>query len=321
MKTRRLLIATALVTLGTAALPALGQALEGTLRLVVPYAPGGSSDRAARLVADKLAPQLGVNVIVENKPGAGGRLAAQSLKGARADQNLLLLANPAVMVVAPLIYKDVGYDPENDFQPVSYVSKYEFGVAVSDAVPVRELSHLFAWLRANPEKANFGVPATGSLPHFFGLMVSEQAKVKGEIVGYKGSAPLINDLMGGQLPVAFDTLDTLLPQHQGGKLRILASSGSKRSQFSPDIPTFTESGLNLSADGWNAFFAPASMPAARVALLSKAIAAVMSDPDTQRRFAESKLEPVSSNAEQTRAMLKTYRAQWAPVVQKSGYKP
>src|SRR5690606_17457456 len=112
-------------------LPAVAQPLEGTLRLVVPYAPGGSSDRAARLVADKLGPQLGMTVIVENKPGAGGRVAAQSLKNSKADQNVLLLANPAVMVVAPLVYKDVGYDPDKDFQPVSYVSKYEFGVAVS----------------------------------------------------------------------------------------------------------------------------------------------------------------------------------------------
>lgn len=320
MNTRRLLIATALATLGPAALPALGQPLEGTLRLMVPYAPGGSSDRAARLVADKLAPQLGVNVIVENKPGAGGRLAAQALKNMRADQNVLLLANPAIMVVAPLVYKDVGYDPEKDFQPVSTVTQYEFGVAVSEAVPVRELSHLFAWLRANPEKANFGVPATGSLPHFFGLMVSEQAKVKGEIVGYKGSAPLINDLLGGQIPVAFDTLDSLVPQ-QGAKLRILATSGSKRSQFSPDIPTFTEAGLPLAADGWNTFFAPAAMPAARVAMLSKAIAGVMKDPATQALFTASKMEPVSSTAEQTRTMLKIYRAQWAPVVQKSGYQP
>ncbi len=321
MTTRRLLIAAALTALGTTALPALAQPLAGTLRLVVPYAPGGSSDRAARIVADKLGPQLGVAVIVENKPGAGGRLAAQSLRSASADQNVLLLANPAIMVVAPLVYKDAGYDPEKDFQPVSHVSQYEFGVAVGAAVPVRELNHLFAWLRANPDKANFGVPATGSLPHFFALMVSEQAKVKGQVVGYRGSAPLLNDLLGGQIPVAFDTLDTLLPQQQGGKLRILASSGSRRSPFSPDIPTFNESGLKLAADGWNAFFAAASMPPARVTQLATAIAAVMKDPETQRRFAESKLDPVSSSAEQTRAMLKTYRAQWAPVVQKSGFQP
>lgn len=322
MTSRRLLITAALLAaLGATALPLHAQPLQGTLRLVVPYAPGGSSDRAARIVADKLAPKLGVPVIVENKPGAGGRLAAQQLRNTPADQAVLLLANPAIMLVAPLVFKDAGYDPEKDFQPVSHVSQYEFGVAVGAAVPVRELNHLFAWLRTNPDKANFGVPATGSLPHFFALMVGEQAQVKGEVVGYRGSGPLINDLLGGQIPVAFDTLDTLLPQQEGGKLRILASSGAQRSPFAPNTPTFNEAGLKLAADGWNAFFVPASMPAARVAQLSTAIAEVMKNPETRRRFTESKLDPVSSTAEQTRAMLNTYRAQWAPVVQRSGFQP
>jgi len=322
MMFRRALLAAALASLGAiASLPAAAQTLEGNLRLVVPYAPGGSSDRVARIVAEKLTPKLGVPVIVENRAGAGGRLAAQQLRNTPADQNVLMLANPAIMVVAPLIFKDVGYDPEKDYQPVSHVSQYEFAVAVSSAVPVRELNHLLAWLRANPEKANFGVPATGSLPHFFALMVSEQANVKGQVVGYRGSGPLLNDLLGGQIPVAFDTLDTLLPQQDGGKLRILASSGNQRSPFAPNTPTFSEAGLKLAADGWNAFFAPAAMPAARAAQLSAAIAEVMKDPETQRRFNEAKLDPVSSTAAQTRAMLTAYRAQWAPVVQKSGFKP
>jgi hypothetical protein len=142
-----------------------------------------------------------------------------------------------------------------------------------------------------------------------------------QVVGYRGSGPLLNDLLGGQIPVAFDTLDTLLPQQDGGKLRILASSGNQRSPFAPNTPTFSEAGLNLAADGWNAFFAPAAMPAARAAQLSAAIAEVMKDPETQRRFNEAKLDPVSSTAAQTRAMLTAYRAQWAPVVQKSGFKP
>lgn len=138
----------------------------GTLSIVVPYAPGGSSDRAARIIADKLGSRLGQTVIVENKTGAGGRVAMQQTKGVAASQSVLVLANPATMVVAPLVFKNNGYDPERDFQPVSQVSDYEFGVAVSTSVPVKALSHLLAWLRANPQQANIGVPATGSLPHF-----------------------------------------------------------------------------------------------------------------------------------------------------------
>jgi tripartite-type tricarboxylate transporter receptor subunit TctC len=321
MTTRRQLLSLTAALAASTALPARAQALEGPLRVVVPYAPGGSSDRVARLVADKLGPKLGLTVVVENRTGGGGRIAAQQLKATPANQNVLLLANPALMLVAPLVFKDAGYDPEKDYQPVSQASSYEFAVAVGAGVPVRELNHLLAWLRANPEQANFGVPATGSLPHFFGLMVGEKAGVKAQVVGYRGSGPLLADLMGGQIPVAFDTFDSLLPQHEAGKIRILAVSSAKRSPFAPAIPTFKEAGLDLGADGWNTFFAPASMPAARVAQFGQAIREVMQDPDTVRRFNDARLGPVASTPEQTRRMLAAYRAQWAPVVQKSGYQP
>jgi tripartite-type tricarboxylate transporter receptor subunit TctC len=299
----------------------VAHAQDNTLRLVVGFAPGGSSDRVARIVGEKLQARLGMTVIVENKTGAGGRLAAQQVKNTPANQNVLMLANPAIMVVAPLVFKDNGYDAERDFVPVSAVNEYEFGLAVSTAVPVRELPHLLAWLRANPEKANFGVPATGSLPHFFALMMGEKAGVKAQVVGYRGSAPLLSDLIGGQVPVAFDTLDTQLPQHEAHKIRILATSGARRSPLAPDVPTFKEAGLNLVATGWNAFYAPASMPKDRADRFANAIVEVMRDPDTQRKFTDAKMTPVVSTRAQTEAMLKAYKAQWAPVVKKSGYQP
>jgi tripartite-type tricarboxylate transporter receptor subunit TctC len=300
---------------------AFAQSPDGPLRIVVGYAPGGATDRVARIVGDKLQARLGVPVVVDNKPGAGGRLAAQQVKATPAGQNVLMLANPAVMVVAPLVFKDNGYDPERDFVPVSHVNDYEFALSVSTAVPVRELPHLLAWMRANPDKANVGVPATGSLPHFFGLMVGEKAKVQTQVVGYRGSAPLLTDLIGGQVPIAVDTRDVVIPQHQAGKVRILAMSGAKRSPFAPEVPTFKEAGLDLVALGWNAFFAPATMPREKVARFSQAIREVMQDPDTTRRFKDALMTPVASTQEQTAAMLKAYRAQWAPVVQKSGYQP
>jgi len=323
MKRRTTLMLGAILTAiaGVAPMTLQAQPIEGPLRIVVGYAPGGSSDRVARIVGEKLQAKLGIPVIVENKTGAGGRLAAQQVKATPAGQSVLMLANPAVMVVAPLVFKDSGYDPERDFTPVSQVNDYEFGLAVSQAVPVRELSHLLAWLRANPEKANFGVPATGSLPHFFALMTADKAGVQAQVVGYRGSAPLLTDLIGGQVPVAFDTLDTLLPQFEAGKLRILATSGAKRSPWSPAVPTFKEAGLDLVANGWNTFFAPASMPKDKVERLATAIREVMQDPDTQRKFTDAKMTPIVSTQAQTVAMLKAYRAQWAPVVQKSGYQP
>lgn len=322
MKRRTTLLGAALAAWATLApQTSAAQTPDSPLRIVVGYAPGGSSDRVARVVGEKLQGKLGIPVIVENKTGAGGRLAAQQVKATPAGQSVLMLANPAVMVVAPLVFKDSGYDPERDFTPVSQVNDYEFGLAVSQAVPVRELSHLLAWLRANPEKANFGVPATGSLPHFFALMTAEKAGVQAQVVGYRGSGPLLTDLIGGQVPVAFDTLDTLLPQAEAGKLRILATSGAKRSPWSPAVPTFKEAGLNLVATGWNTFFAPATMPKDKVERLATAIREVMQDPDTQRKFTDAKMTPIVSTQAQTVAMLKAYRAQWAPVVQKSGYQP
>lgn len=312
-----LIAALALAAGATAAQPLL----DGPLRIVVGYAPGGSTDRVARIVGDKLQQKLGVPVVVENKTGAGGRLAAQQVKATPANQNVIMVANPAVMVVAPLVFKDNGYEPDRDFVALSHVNDYEFGLAVATAVPVRELSHLLAWLRANPDKANFGVPATGSLPHFFALMTGDKAGVKAQVIGYRGSGPLITELVGGQLPVAFDTFETQLPQHEGGKLRVLAVSGTKRSPYAPTVPTFRESGLDLVATGWNAFFAPATMPRDKAAALANAIRDVMRDPDTQRRFTDARMTPVVSTQAQTGAMLKAYRAQWGPVVQKSGYQP
>ena len=296
-------------------------ALDSPLHIVVGYAPGGATDRVARIVGDKLAQRLGVPVIVDNKAGAGGRLAAQQVRATPHGQNVLMLANPAVMVVAPLVFRDNQYDAERDFVPVSHVNEYDFALAVSPTLPVRELQHLLAWMRANPKQANVGVPATGSLPHFFALMVGEKARVQTQVIGYRGSAPLLNDLLGGQVPIAIDTADVVLPQHQAGKLRILALSGAGRSSFAPDIPTFREAGLDLSATGWNTFFAPAGMPEEKVAMLGRLIREVMLDPDTVKRFRDALLVPVASTPARTAAMLKAYRAQWSPVVQKSGYQP
>ena len=298
---------------------AFGQ--DGLIKLVVGYPPGGASDRAARMVGERMQQILKRTVVIENRVGAGGRLAAQQLVNTPADQTVMMIGNPAVMSVAPLVYKDLKYDAQKDFVPVASVTEYDFGVAVGAGLPVKEVSHMLAWLRANPDKANAGVPATGSLPHFFALMLSDMAKVNVQVVGYRGSAPLLNDLLGGQIPIAFDTLDSLLPQHDAGKLRILATSAAKRSPLAPNIPTFNEQGLPISAVGWNTFFAPASTPKAVVDLLSKTVFQIMSEPDTRAKFAGAKMVPVAMNQAQTAAAFKAFNAQWQPVIERSGFKP
>ncbi|MBK8768330.1 MAG: ABC transporter substrate-binding protein [Burkholderiaceae bacterium] len=294
--------------------------LDGPLKIVVGYAPGGASDRAARLLADSLKDRLGVPVIVENKTGAGGRLSAQQVKAAGPDQNVLLAGNPAISVVAPLVAANVGYDPIRDFAPVSMLTRYDFAVAVGAAVPVREFTHLIAWLKANPDKANFGVPATGSLPHFFALMIGEAAGLKPQVIGYRGSAPLATDLLGGQIPVAVDTLDSLIPLHEAGKLRILAVGSGARLPEAPALPTLKESGLPLVADGWNALFAPSSMPAAKVQAIARAVEASMKEPALQAKFRANRMTPVAASQAQTVKLLADFRAKWEPVVKASGFR-
>lgn len=319
---RKVLLHTAAGALAASvALPRWARAQAGPVRIVVGYPPGGASDRAARLVAERLQQLLQRPVIVDNRVGAGGRLAAQQLVNTPADQTTLMMGNPAVMSVAPLIYKDLKFDAQKDFVPVAAVTDYDFGVAVGTGLPVKEVTHMLAWLRANPDKANAGVPATGSLPHFFALMLSYMVQIKIEVVGYRGSAPLLNDLIGGQIPLAFDTLDSLLPQHEGGKLRVLATSGAKRSPFSPNVPTFREQGLPIAATGWNTLFAPATTPKATVELLGRTVFQIMSEPELRAKFTAAKMVPVAMTQAQTAAALTAFNAQWSPVIRRSGFKP
>ena len=304
-----------------AASVAQADALNGPLTLVVGYAAGGSTDRAARVIAEHLGAKLGVAVTVDNRAGDGGRLAAQQVSRTPAGQNVLMLANPAVMVVAPIVFKNGGYDPDKDFVPVSQVTSYDFALAVGPTMPLDRVMFLVSWLWAHPQDTKFGVPATGSLPHFFGLMLGDALSIKPQIMGYKGSAPLLADLVAGKLPIAIDTLDSLYPQHVAGKVRILAVSGTQRANFAKGLPTFRESGLKIDAAGWNAFFAPSSLPAAKVQVLAQAIREVMQEPGVQQAFNALYLTPIVSTPAETASMIKAFREQWEPVVRRSGFAP
>ncbi len=307
------------INLGLAPEMAAAQVADpGVLRIIVPYPPGGGTDRTARLVAEALGPRLGQTVLVENVTGVGGRLAMRQFANATGESNLLLLANPALMVVAPLVFKNNGYDPDRDYQPVSAVTTYEMAAAVATAVPVRELNHMLAWLKANPKLASIGVPATGSLPHFFALMMTDQAKAQVEVIGYKGSAPLTTDLMGGHVPVAVDAFESLQPQHEAGKLRILATSGKQRSV--PDIPTMREAGVNLTAEGWNVFVARSTMPADRVERIAREIASIMATPAMREKFLAQKATPISMGRIPSKALIDDFKKQWVPTIEKSGVK-
>src|SRR5690625_185383 len=287
--------------------------------VIVGYAPGGASDRAARFVSEQLQDVLDVTVIVENKTGAGGRIAAQYTKNQPPERDTLMIGNPAVMVVAPMVFNELNYDPLNDFTPVAGVTDYTFGVAVASDSPWESLDDLLAWGKENPDEFNIAVPAYGSLPHFFALMLAQQAGVDAEAVGYRGSAPALNDLMGGEIPVGIDTID-ILTTHHGDRLRILATSGDQPDEKLPDVPTFKDSGLNLSASGWNALFAPSTMDSEKITYLGDQIKEIMGRPEIQKRFNDSDLPPVQMNSQEVTAEIKEFTDQWAPIIEASGYK-
>lgn len=308
-----------LLILACFALTARAVTISEPLTIVVGYPPGGVSDRAARIIADQLQRKLDVNVIVENRTGAGGRVAAQSIKNQGADKDVLMLGNPAVMVVAPLVFQNLEYDADKDFNPVSIATQYGFGVAVSADSPLHTLDDLIEWAQKHPEQFNIGVPATGSLPHFFGLMLADQIGVDAQIIGYRGSAPVITDLIGGTLGIAIDTLDVLMRQHQGDRIRILATSGEERETALPDVPTFTESGLDLQAHGWNAFFAPAAMTPEKVQFLGETIKEIVAQDNVQELMLQSDMIPVMTTASESAEIITAFQQQWAPVIKASGY--
>ena len=313
-----LFVALPLTLSGAATVAQTVPRLSGPLTILVGYPPGGTSDRIARVIADRLKGTLGVPVIVENRPGAGGRLAAQVAARAGARENLLILANPAVMVVAPLVFPNVGYDVARDFALVSMVSDYSFAVAVPQGSPLAGMADLAARLHEGTMTFQVGVPATGSLPHFFALTLAERLGSPAQIIGYKGSGPLLIDLMGGHVPIAIDTFDALAVQHAAGKVRLLATSGDRREALAPDVPTLRELGLEVEGHGWNALFAPSGMPPPTVDLLAGAIRAVMDSPELRKIVQEAGLNPISASREESNRMLDEFTRHWVPLIRNSG---
>jgi tripartite-type tricarboxylate transporter receptor subunit TctC len=279
-------------------------AAKGPVRIIVGFAAGGSSDIAARLLADKLKDSLGVPVIVENRAGAGGRIAAEAPTNATPDGTTFLLAPVVVPVLAPLVYKQLSYDPAKDFAPVAQVATYQFALAVGPNHPARTVPEFVAGLKANPTQANFGSPAQGSLPHFFGLMIGKGTGIEMVNIPYKGGAPLAADLMGGQIPAGVDSLSDMMELHRGGKIRIIATSGAARSPLLPMVATFKEQGFAaIESTGWIGVYAPAQTPAALIAQMSAAIKSALKRPELRERFVNLGYEPTGTTPEQLAAIM------------------
>ena len=279
---RRAVLGTAALGAFSAGARAQGALPKGPVKIVVGFSAGGSADITGRLIAEKFRERTGLTTLVENKPGVSGVIATEAVTKAPPDGNTMMLAVMTSTILAKLTFTKLPYDPQKDLSPVSLVGTFQIVLAVTPSLRVTDMNQFASWLKANPGKANYGVPAVGGHSHFFGLMLGKALGVDMQMVPYKGAAPMITDLSSGQLLVGVSGLSDFLASHRAGKVRIIATSGEQRSLSAPELPTFTESGFpTLAGDGWIALYAPANTPAATVAALSAEFAAILKLPDVR----------------------------------------
>lgn len=321
MQRRRFLAGLAAAGLIGAAPAARAQLGEQPIRIVFPFAAGGSGDALARLLAEAMRVALDRPVIVENRTGAAGRIGVQAVKAAAPDGLTLLLTPIAPMAVYQHVYPSLGYDPIADFQPVTQVGTFDFALAVGPQVPAHTLAELVAWVKADSARAAFGSPGAGTLPHFFGVLFGRAAGLKLVHVNYRGSAAALTDLLGGQLPMLVTTTTDLLENHRAGRVRILATSDRQRSPFVPDLPTFREAGFDIEGTGWYGVFLPAGTPADIVARYNRILVDAVRSPELAAKLRAAGLLPTGTTVEEFAAIQRRGSELWAPAVKASGFKP
>jgi tripartite-type tricarboxylate transporter receptor subunit TctC len=316
--------AAALASLGLAGRAgAQGTAPLDNVRIVTGFPPGGTSDTLCRRVAENLRGGTYTKLaIVENKAGAGGQIAVQSMKGAATDGSVLLQTPASMLMIYPHIYKSLPYNAFTDVTAVSLACTFDFGFCVGPAVPenIKDIPQFLAWAKANPDKANFGSPAAGSVPHFIGVLLGKSAGIELKHVPYRGSQPAIQDLIGGQIQSVSAPVGEFTQQVAAGKARFLGVSGEKRSRFAPNVPTFVEQGLkDLAFSEWFGFFAPGGTPAPVVQRANTALRAALAAKDVVDGLAVMGLEAQSSTPEALATLLKTSHDRWGPIVKQIGF--
>ena len=297
----------------------IAQAQDRVMRILVGFPPGGSADVVARLITDGMKAALDQNVIIDNKPGAAGRIALGEVKRAAPDGNTVVLAPSGALVILPWLYKNVGYDPVRDFTPIARVATFDFAVTVGPGAPAGNLKTLLAWLKANPAKASYATSGAGTVPHFTGVLLAQETGVPLTHVAYKGGAPAAQDLLGGQIPLMIDTPSETIEHHRAGKLRILAVTGDSRSSALPDVPTLKELGINVVADAFFGMYGPANMPADRVQKISDAVAKALASPETQSRIRALALTPSYADAKTLASTQAAHLKRWEAPIKASGY--
>ena len=298
------------------------QSLPETARIVVGFPPGGAPDLVARRLADQLAGKLAKVVIVDNRPGASGRISVDIARQSPPD-GLTLLLNPAgVLTINPHSFKKLNYEPFKDFTPVSLAAMIDFGFAVGPSVPpeVKTIADFAVWAKANPGKVTYGSPAAGAPPHFVGDVLSRSLGLGMTHVPYRGATPALNDLMGGQISSLVLTLGDLIQQSKAGRLRMLAASGPARSKFATDLPTFAEQKIaGLAQRDWFGIYIAGTPTSEVAAKVSSAVKAALASPEYSRTLAVGGIEAASSTAAELDKLGRADLEMWGPIVKASGF--
>jgi tripartite-type tricarboxylate transporter receptor subunit TctC len=301
--------------------PAMAEAAypNRTIKLIVPYPPGGTTDLLGRLIADQIKSGLNATVIVENKPGAGTTLGADLVAHASPDGYTLLLATSTTLAINKTLYKQLPYDPVKDFAAISLVASVPFALIVNPGIPAKTLSEFIAYAKANPGLA-YGSAGNGSPQHLGAELLKSQAGIAIRHVPYRGSVPAMLDVIANHIPFMIVDLEPALPQIKEGKVRVLGVTTPKRVAVAPDIPTMAESGLpGYQLVAWQGVVAPAGTPRDIVDALAAQVAKMLADPATSGRFATLAIEPLPrSTPDSFAAYIKTEVDRWATIVKSSG---
>jgi len=296
-------------------------AQTNTIRLMVGFPPGGGTDAIARVLAEKLKDLLGANVIVENKAGAGGQIAAQALKAAAPDGTTFFLSHDHTISILPLVVKNPGFEPARDFVAVAGFATFVNGLAVSGGTPAKSLNEYVAWVRAQGQgKGTVGVPAPASVPEFLVKVIGQKYGLDLAAAPYRGSAPMMADMLGNQIAAGVASVPDFIENHKAGKVRMVAVIGAKRQAILPEVPTFSELGLSGFEDlPYYGIFAPHGTSRAVIERFSEALAKVIALPDVHERLTTMGLTVGFMSSEQLASREQAYAQTWARVIKASGF--
>lgn len=304
-----------------AASPAAAQSGDVT-RIVVGFPPGGALDSLARIMADKLRDSIGGTILVDNKPGASARIALLAVKNAAPDGKTILMSSPSPVSIFPLTYSKLGYDPDKDLIPLAHLAEVRVVASTGTKQPFKTIEEYVSWVKDKPAEQGVGLVTMGSPIHFGLLSMGKTTGVPLTPIPYKGSPPILTDLVGGALPLSIDTIGGQMELYRAGKIRFLGVSGAQRSPFFPEVPTLKEAGLPgfEVASSWFGAFLPAGTPPATVARLEKAFIEAAQDPEVRAKMELLAMEMTGLSGEKLRQTIQKERAYWKPIAATSGFK-